>query len=416
MQTECKGIALDPPYLDSIPAQIREAASAVKSAGGFLLLVGGCVRDILLGSTPKDWDCEVFGLEPMKLIVVLEEAAIGRVDLVGKSFGVIKLGSYIDIAIPRYENKTAEGHRGFEIILDPHMSLEAAAARRDLTINAIYLDPISGLLFDPVDGHADLIKRCANPTSEHFSEDPLRVLRAAQFISRFGLKPTPTLKKYSKALSDEFHSLSVERLHAEWDKLLGKGKDIAVALQFIDSVNWGKYFWKHRYFCLDNELDTYRDKLAKLDACTSHTLEIKHITGRVSDIKFLNAIRKEIKLCTNYSEPFEVQFRLSSRNVDNISLAKAIGAAGYNLLEAKALEIAHVDGIWRSYHVPKTTGKSLIDQKIRPGPQFKAILESEYKKQMELIFTTKPPTATFVGEPKHHKAKAIDPFGLLNDH
>jgi len=386
MRQHLKGIVLDPPYLTTIPARIREAASAVTGAGGFFLLVGGCVRDILLDIEPKDWDCEVFDLEPEKLEEVLVAASLGKVDLVGKAFGVLKLGSDIDIATPRYERKIKAGHRGFEILPDPFMSLEDAALRRDLTINALYIDPLTGILYDPTgSGRVDLTSKSAQPTSERFSEDPLRVLRAAQFISRFGLWSTPDLNRYSKALAPEFNTLSVERLHTEWDKLLGKGKSIAQALQFIDNVNWGKYFWSQRTFNWPSELDTYRDRLGKLDVATSYSLRADRITGRKSDIQFLHTLRTETELCMSDCTEFEAQFRLSSRRVDNISLAKALGVRGNQRQKAKGFEIAHTDGIWRSYHQPKVTGSDLIARGVKPGPEFKHILKEEYRKQMEAM-------------------------------
>ena len=167
---------------------VKEVARLVKKAGGRALLVGGCVRDSLLGADTeiKDYDLEVYGLESEKLESVL--SARFKLDLVGRSFGVIKLHHYdIDIALPRRETKLGAGHRAFGIDSDPFMPIEDAAARRDFTINAIYRDPLTDEIVDPYGGRRDLEERILRHVSPHFAEDPLRVLRGMQFVARFCL-------------------------------------------------------------------------------------------------------------------------------------------------------------------------------------------------------------------------------------
>src|SRR3954462_12635900 len=123
-----------------IPEKVLELARAVKEAGGRALLVGGCVRDRLMGRGTKDWDIEVYGVQPEQLRSLLE--SFGRVDAVGEAFTVYKLGTNIDVSIPRRERKTGRGHKGFVINGDPEMSVEEAASRRDFTVNAIHEDPL----------------------------------------------------------------------------------------------------------------------------------------------------------------------------------------------------------------------------------------------------------------------------------
>ena len=144
-------------------------------------LVGGCVRDALLELPLKDIDIEVFGVTYDQLASALRHH--GRVDLVGRSFGVAKvtLGSSVyDFSIPRRDSKTGLGHRGFDIALDPDISPRDAAARRDFTLNALMLSPQSGELLDFFGGLADLKQRILRHTSPAFAEDPLRVLRGMQ--------------------------------------------------------------------------------------------------------------------------------------------------------------------------------------------------------------------------------------------
>ena len=156
-------------------------------------LVGGCVRDALLGRTPKDFDLEVFGVTYEQLIEAL--APSGRTDLVGKSFGVIKLttgsGTTYEFSIPRRDSKMGAGHRGFTVDLDPAISPREASSRRDFTINAIAYDVLEDRLIDPFDGAADLARRmlrAVGVASERFAEDGLRVLRGARFVASLELE------------------------------------------------------------------------------------------------------------------------------------------------------------------------------------------------------------------------------------
>lgn len=241
----------------------------VHAAGGRALLVGGCVRDKLLDLEPKDFDIEVFGLSPEKLEEVL--GAAFKLDLVGLSFGVIKLHNFnIDVAIPRRETKLGLGHKGFKMEYDPTLSLTEASARRDFTINAIYSDPLTGEILDPWNGRVDLETRTLRHVSEHFKEDPLRVLRGMQFVARFDLTVSPETIQVCRDMTPE--GLPPERLFEEWAKLLTKGVKISKGLNFLREVGWVKYYpelvrligceqapewhpegdvWNHTLCCLD---------------------------------------------------------------------------------------------------------------------------------------------------------------------
>ena len=129
------------------PEKVINLAKAIRDAGGRALLVGGCVRDLLMGVTPKDWDLEVYGLQPARLREVLDE--FGPVNVVGEAFSVYKLDRDIDVSIPRRDRKSGKGHRGFVIEGDPEMDPAEAARRRDFTINAIMQDPLTGEIIDP---------------------------------------------------------------------------------------------------------------------------------------------------------------------------------------------------------------------------------------------------------------------------
>jgi tRNA nucleotidyltransferase (CCA-adding enzyme) len=172
------------------PEKVIALARAIQAAGGRALLVGGCVRDELMGNQPKDWDLEVYQIAPQRLRESLD--GFGSVNAVGEAFTVYKVGHDLDVSIPRRERKSGRGHRAFVIEGDPAMSVEEATRRRDFTINAILQDPLTGELIDPFAGQRDIAARLLRAVSaETFAEDSLRVLRAAQFAARFEFEIEP---------------------------------------------------------------------------------------------------------------------------------------------------------------------------------------------------------------------------------
>lgn len=222
---------------------LRAASDAlardVREAGGRALLVGGSVRDALLGHELEDLDFEVYGLDPGRLTSVLEQNF--RLDLVGRSFGVIKLkGLDIDVALPRRESKRGLGHRGFEVHSDPGMPFEEAATRRDFTINAMGWDPLTSEVLDPHDGRTDLANRTLRHVSEKFAEDPLRVLRGMQFAARFELTPAEETVRLCRGIDPE--DLPAERLLEEWRKLLIRGRRPSLGLAFLRDTGWLRHY------------------------------------------------------------------------------------------------------------------------------------------------------------------------------
>ena len=191
-------------------------AEAVRARGGRALVVGGYVRDRLLGRHAKDLDLEVFGVPEDALPGLL--AAIGRVEPVGRAFPVFKLGP-IDVALPRRESKSGRGHTAFQVDGDPSMSVADAARRRDFTINAISWDPLTGEYLDPFHGRDDLAARRLRVVDPHtFADDSLRVLRALQFAARFECALDDEARTICRAIA--LDDLPSERLWGEFEKLL----------------------------------------------------------------------------------------------------------------------------------------------------------------------------------------------------
>ena len=214
------------------PRPVHDLAQAIHSAGGRALVVGGSVRDHLLGLPLRDWDLECYGLSTDDLEATLR--TLGRVDTVGKAFAVLKVkrrGLTLDVSIPRRDSKSGPGHRGIHAEGDPSMTPEEAVRRRDLTVNAIMFDPLTRTYLDPAGGLADLAAGQLRPVdASTFLEDPLRALRAVQFVARFGFQPTPTLT--TLCTQADLHELPAERVFGEWRKLLLKGTHPAEAFAF----------------------------------------------------------------------------------------------------------------------------------------------------------------------------------------
>ena len=228
----------------NLPDDLRAMLDAVRRIGR-PRLVGGGVRDWLLGLTPKDFDVEVAGVDFESLQRVL--APFGSTDIVGRSFGVIKLrsrssGAEYDFSLPRRESKTGAGHRGFAVRPDPMLSDAEAAARRDFTVNAIALDPFTGALIDPHGGQRDLEARVLRHTSGAFVEDPLRVLRAFQLAARFDFTLAPETRQLCREIAPAFSELPVERVWGEWEKWASKAVKPSRGLAVLEETDWLKHF------------------------------------------------------------------------------------------------------------------------------------------------------------------------------
>ncbi|MEQ1831184.1 MAG: HD domain-containing protein, partial [Pirellula sp.] len=213
---------------------------AIADAGGVAYQVGGCVRDQILNQPNKDLDIEVFHLDAESLTKILSR--FGRVNEVGASFGVIKLHSSryeeIDFTLPRRESKIGRGHRGFQVEVDHTMTVAEAARRRDFTMNAIYRNAHDLTLLDPHGGLTDLRNRVLRATSEHFAEDPLRVLRGMQFAARFNACMSRDTLEMCRSLSHEYSTLAIERVWIEWSKWALKGTVPSQGLRLLHDCGW----------------------------------------------------------------------------------------------------------------------------------------------------------------------------------
>ena len=230
--TFASGSGLDP--------RCVEIAQAVRDAGGRALVVGGWVRDHLLGVRSKDVDIEVFGLDVERLEALL--AGFGSVHAVGRAFGVLRVGGIdVDFSLPRRDSKRGPGHRGFDVTPDPTLDFAEAARRRDLTMNSIGLDPLTGAVLDPHDGRRDLERRVLRATDPaRFPEDPLRGLRVAQLAARLEMTPDEELVDLCRTL--DLSELSGERVFDELAKLLLHAAKPSIGFRILEDTGQLRFF------------------------------------------------------------------------------------------------------------------------------------------------------------------------------
>ncbi len=216
--------------MPNIPEKIIKLAETIKQNGGRAMLVGGCVRDELMNIAPKDFDVEVYGIEPSKLRGILD--SFGKVDAVGEAFTVYKIGNDLDVSLPRREKKVSRGHKGFVVEGDKDMSFAEASKRRDFTINAILKDALTGEIIDCYNGREDIEKKVLRVVSqETFAEDSLRVLRAAQFAARFKFVIDSETVEICRQI--DLTDLPKERIWSELEKLLLKAEKPSIGLQWL---------------------------------------------------------------------------------------------------------------------------------------------------------------------------------------
>jgi tRNA nucleotidyltransferase (CCA-adding enzyme) len=432
-----------PPELD---AAVSGLARRVQKAGGRAVLVGGCVRDALLGQTAKDADLEVFGIEPGELEKLV--AAEYPVIVVGRSFGVLKVkGLELDVSVPRREKKTGPRHKDFEVDADPGMTFHDAAGRRDFTINAISWDPLTRELIDPFNGAGDLRAGVLRHTTERFAEDPLRVLRGMQMAARFELTVAPETVALCATLTMD--GLSAERVFEEWQKLLVKGKRPSAGLEFLRACGWVKFFpelaaligcpqdpdwhpegdvWTHTLHCLDafaarRTGDAWEDLVVGFAVlchdfgkpATTVKGDDGHIRSQGHEAAAEVPARAFLARMTQHKDLVESVLPLVLCHMRPRELM--LGGAGDGAIRRLARKIGRIDrlarvdeadrrgrppmkpnepgaGEWLLERAaklavadqapePMVLGRHLIAMGLQPGPRFKELLNACYEAQMD---------------------------------
>lgn len=197
---------------------IFEIANIIKNNGGNLYLVGGAIRDKLLGKEVHDEDYCITGISTEEFEKLFPEA-----HLRGKFFGVYDLECK-EFAMARKERKSGIGHREFDIEIGNKITIEEDLKRRDITINSIAEEVLTGKLIDPFKGIEDVKNRKIRATSNSFKEDPLRVYRVARFAATLNFNVDENTIEMMKMLKSELNTLSKERVFIEFKKALGSNK------------------------------------------------------------------------------------------------------------------------------------------------------------------------------------------------
>lgn len=292
-----------------LPDYVKNILKEITAKGGRALIVGGAVRDSLLGVSPKDIDFEVYNLSYGDLNTILQQ--YGRADLVGKAFGVIKFtgpdGSDFDFSLPRKDSKAGVGYKDFDVEVDSNLTPKEAAARRDFTFNAISYDPITNEIIDPYNGREDLKNKIMRHTSESFSDDPLRVLRGMQFASRYGFEIAPETAELAQSIKDEYKYLPKERIQEEFKKLVQKGIEPGRALDYLYKTEWSENF-PH----IHNLKGVPQDSVIHPEGPVNvHTAYVMNEAARIAKEKNLSPEEKEVlvyaALCHDFAKPQTTQ-------------------------------------------------------------------------------------------------------------
>ena len=403
-----------------LPGRLLKIAGDIREAGGRAYLVGGWVRDALLGKSCRDYDVEVYDMAQDALVPILSK--YGRTNLVGKAFGVIHLamkGLSLDFSFPRTESKVGYGHRGFVVHTDEKRSFKEAALRRDFTINAMGMELPDLTLCDPYGGIDDLKTHTLRHVGPAFAEDSLRILRGVQFASRFGCTLAPDTVELCRTLS--LDDLSVERLFEEFKKWLLKPGKPSLGLRAFLDIKLNEYF--PEIYPFENSWDALGvilDNMAELrDACAVGNVNAPCLLTEAqamefafaallcgsceNSLKFLERITNEVHLLKIVPPLLKVFREIDPVIVQDAPALRrlAVKLGGLKLLcllvQSVPCEFFESDRnfsekLWQAateYDLleaapqPYLTGKMLMDLGVKPGKQMGEIIKQSFELQLD---------------------------------
>ena len=340
----------------NLPEYVFNILSDIQSIGGRALIVGGAVRDAILGKKSKDIDFEVYRVSYEDLTNILNN--YGKADLVGKAFGVIKFvgpdGADFDFSLPRTDSKSGVGHKDFDVTVSSDLTPAEAAGRRDFTINAISYDPLTHEIIDPYNGQLDLKNKVLRHVSDSFAEDPLRVLRGMNFVGRFsericnecgnkmvlksnngtnkyicsscggsnfhydGFNLAPETAELAKSIKDQYQHLPKERIEGEFKKLVQKGVEPGRALDYLYDTGWSENFPHiHNLQNVEQEPEYHPEIWL-----TDHTKYVMNEAARVADENDLSINDREVliyaALAHDFAKPATTKI-INKKGIDRIT-------------------------------------------------------------------------------------------------
>jgi tRNA nucleotidyltransferase (CCA-adding enzyme) len=418
---------------------VERLASEVKHHGGEAYFVGGYVRDEIMGTHCKDIDVEVHGISCARFEEILDK--FGQRIETGKSFGVYKISHCsVDFALPRAEENTGRGHRDFKIFTDPYAGTKNAARRRDFTINSIMKNVLTGELTDHFGGLEDIKNGCIRHIDDDsFKEDPLRVLRAAQFAARFDFVIDSRTMELCSGMS--LDTLSNERVFMEMEKALLKSDTPSVFFENIRQMNHLSYWfpelealigieqnkthhkegdvWTHTMMVLDCAAK-YRDKVQKplsfMLSALVHDFGKAMTTSKKNGVihsynhetEGLPVVREFVKRLTNNNEITRYVLNMTEHHMKpNMLYAHKSAVKATNKMFDKSVApgdliyLAMCDSLGKlpkgdtggakeflekRYNIyneymsrPYVTGKDLLDAGIKEGKNYRELLNYAHK-------------------------------------
>lgn len=396
-------------------------------------LVGGFVRDALLGKMPHDADLEVYGMRPARLEALLKELFPGKVDLVGRSFGIIKVAISpeigLDVSIPRRESKTGNGHTDFVIQGDPTMSMEEACRRRDFTVNALAADPFTGEIFDYFGGVKDLKSGVLRATDEdRFPDDALRVYRALQFCGRMHLRVDPKTMQLMRSMISrgQLNALKTERITGELKKMFLQAERPSVGFELARDLRIIEQYFPELHSLIDcpqepesaTDEDAWTNTMRVLDAAAKiandstrafSAEERLHVTfgALVHDL-----MRPEVvKSFDEEAEPDEVVRKMLARLQFGDATTRAIQyiVEEHRTVESihDASQLAEDDDAFLSEKDAANTVRQLL-KRISPTSGHVLLAVAEAKFQSGSI----PGSSHNVYEPGHWATRLIEKYRL----
>ena len=397
-----------------LPGRLLKIAGDIREAGGRAFLVGGWVRDALLGKSCRDYDVEVYDMAQDALVPILSK--YGRTNLVGKAFGVIHLamkGLSLDFSFPRTESKVGYGHRGFVVHTDEKLNFKEAALRRDFTINAMGMELPELTLCDPYGGIDDLKTHTLRHVGPAFAEDSLRILRGVQFASRFGCTLAPSTVELCRTLS--LDDLSVERLFEEFKKWLLKPGKPSLGLKAFLDIKLDEYFpeihpfknsWETLGTILDN-MAPLRDSSGLPEARVMEFAFAALLCGSAETaLKFLERITNETHLLKVVPLLLKAYQELDTAIVNDAPSLRRLAvkldglkllcllvrctpgeffagsAEGENFAE-KLWNAASGLNLMDAAPQPYLMGKMLMDMGVKPGKQMGEIIKKSFELQLD---------------------------------
>jgi len=439
--------------LQDILTNAKLVSDTVKANGGTPYVVGGAVRDKILGKEPKDYDIEVYGLPEEKIVQILSEAGL-PVKTAGKDFKVILAGKgkdAIDVTLPARAIPKGDS---FETVSDSSLDPTEAVQRRDFTFNAMLADfdalqnidsyesalkaKQQGLLIDPTNGLQSLKEgKVEHVNDSVFLVDPLRILRSAQFSSRFEFDVDEVTKQLmtNPVLREKVEKLDRNKVEEEFVKLILKGQDVIKGFKILkdlgilnliipelDKLPEAKF--NKNLFLMNKAKKGLISSPSKkfnypkfvailIDGARTPEILLKRFMNTNLDRDQVLAIQKTIPQLKNVYDKYlddssDIDLRAALRRIQ-ISISKTkleipdiLEVAAF--LNPDVFNSKTLVKLNESYEASKSSikplfeGRDLIQKGLKPGPQFKEILKQLHEMQLDEVFNSKEEGQKFLDE------------------